>query len=356
MVAPAMQFFRQRELEMRDGRFLQRFPALRSNDPEVILKWFASNYSVSEITMSDHADQSETIVNSRELNGMVLTYAQYGAPISARLRDNSYFVQGFPVSGRGQAYWNHNTVSVGEEAGGIVGGPRSEALFSYESGFSHLIVKISPAALTRKLSVMIGRPVDPPLRLYSGPDNNPAYLAGQTRLVRFLAEEVNRTDGALPPAAIASIEDAFVMTYLIASNHNYSHLLNGDAPTVAPWQVRSAIDYIEQNWDKPITVATLCRITGTSSRSLFHLFKRTYGVSPMVFVRKIRLRRAKTMLSDPAMERSVTAIGVQCGFSNLGYFARCYFEAFGEKPSDTLKAHHKGMSKSTDRTGGDVPR
>lgn len=59
----------------------------------------------------------------------------------------------------------------------------------------------------------------------------------------------------------------------------------------------------------------------------------------MVFVRQVRLRHAKAMLSHPTPETSVTSVGFLCGFSNLGHFARNYFEAFGEHPSQTLRSH-----------------
>ena len=59
----------------------------------------------------------------------------------------------------------------------------------------------------------------------------------------------------------------------------------------------------------------------------------------MVFARRIRLQRAKAILSDPTPETTVTSVGYSCGFSNLGNFARVYSDAFGELPSDTLKAH-----------------
>jgi transcriptional regulator GlxA family with amidase domain len=94
---------------------------------------------------------------------------------------------------------------------------------------------------------------------------------------------------------------------------------------------------MEQHWDEAVTIETLSQVTGTSPRSLFHLFRKTHGVSPMVHLHRIRLRHAKAMLSQPDAGTSVTKVGFLCGFSNLGHFAMKYQSVFGEKPSETLR-------------------
>lgn len=320
---------------MSDIGFLQRFPALRTRDPDEVRHWLKPIFAVRRFDMPHGQRELDTILNHRRSGGIGLTYARYGASLSANLQQNDYFVQGFPISGAGEILWNRKELSVSTRSGGVVGGPGSEATFSYDSNFSHLIATFSPAALARKLSTMIGRPIDPPLRL----EGNPAHLVGQYQLIQFLAGELDRIDGQLPAVALAEIEQAIIVAYLSAHTHNYSHRLNGEPLMIAPWQVRQAAEYIEQNWDQPITIEDLSNITQTSARSLFHLFKRTYGVSPMVFARRIRLRHARAMLSRPDMKTSVTSVGFLCGFSNLGHFARAYHGAFGELPSETLKAH-----------------
>lgn len=318
---------------------LRRYPAIRTRIPEELQQWLRPVFAVRALDTPDRGSMFDSVVNHCELTAIGLTFARYGAPITARVSQNNFFAQGFPISGRGEVRWNGHTVLVDHATGGIVGGPGSNARVSYDASFAHLMVKFPPAVLTRKLSALIGQPIDPPLQLIGRPGSNPVHLAGQRRLIRFLAEELDHADGLLPPAALAEIEQSIIVAYLMATEHNYSHWLKGTPLAAAPWQIRHAADYIEQNWDRPITIEALTQVTGTSARSLFHLFKRTYGVSPMVFVRKIRLRRAKSMLTNPTPQTSVTAVGVLCGFSNMGHFARNYHDAFGERPSETLKAH-----------------
>ena len=57
----------------------------------------------------------------------------------------------------------------------------------------------------------------------------------------------------------------------------------------------------------------------------------------MTFVRQVRLRHAKHMLEHATPETTVTSVAYDCGFSNLGHFAKYYHAAFGEYPSTTLR-------------------
>ncbi|CAH1665295.1 HTH-type transcriptional activator RhaS [Hyphomicrobiales bacterium] len=323
---------------MPDINLLRRFTVLSAPDPEQFRNWLKPALSVHEFDTKHCERPSDGVLNHRASDNVSLTFARYGAAISARMQQNDSFLQGFPVSGAGEVRRGHESMTVSAAAGGVVLGPGSEASFAYDGSFAHLILRLSPEAVTRKLSALIGRPVDPQLRLDDG-RRSLAHWAGQMRLVRFFAEELDREDGQLPPLALAEIEQAIIVAFLTGHPHNYSHWLTAAPAMIAPWQVRMAAEYMEQNWDKPITIEALCQITQTSARSLFHLFRRTYGVSPMVFVRRIRLQHAKAILSRPTPETSVTTVGFLCGFSNLGNFARAYFEAFGERPSNTLRAN-----------------
>lgn len=324
---------------MPTGALLRNYPAICTRSPEQLQQWLKPVYAVRAIDMPDRGRAFDAIVNHCELPSLGLTYAHYGSPVAVRLSQNDYFVQGFPISGNGSVRWNRHTIAVEAAGGGIVGGPGSEAELAYDEAFAHLIVKFSPAVLTRKLSALIGHPIDPPLQLSEPLQGNPDYLAGQFRLIRFLAEELDHADGPLPPIVLAEIEQAIIVSYLTSARHNYSLWLHDTPKAAAPWQVRRAVDYIEQHWNQPITIEALTSATQTSTRSLFHLFKRTHGVSPMIYVKQVRLRHARSMLTRPTPETSVTAVGFWCGFSNMGHFAKAYSAAFGERPSDTLNTH-----------------
>jgi transcriptional regulator GlxA family with amidase domain len=57
----------------------------------------------------------------------------------------------------------------------------------------------------------------------------------------------------------------------------------------------------------------------------------------MNFVKKLRLDHTREMLRKPDSETTITKAAFNCGFGNLGHFARDYQRAFGETPSETLR-------------------
>lgn len=314
---------------------LSGFPALRSGDLDEIREWLRPQFAVQRVDVPGRRRRFVVRINQCRLASMGLTYIDYGVPFVAELQQIDTFVQGLPLSGSGEANWNGESLEVRPALGGVFGGPGSIAKLAYDEDFTHLILNIHPAALTHRLSLLLDRPIDPPLRLTGR--GSPAMFARQLRLLTFLAQEIEHSRNHLPDPVIAEIEDAIIVNYLLGSEHNYSRFLAGNGHSVAPWQVKRAVDYIEQHWDEPITIDLLTRITGTSARSLFQLFKRTHDVSPMVYLSQVRLRHAKDLLSRPDPRTSVTEIGFLCGFSNMGMFASKYYAAFGERPSETLR-------------------
>jgi AraC-like DNA-binding protein len=318
---------------------LDRFPVVRTHDVDEMRDWFAPAFSLREFKLPERNRPLDFALNHYPMDSIALTYARYGAPLKARLEQNDFFVQGFPTSGSGEVCWNRRKSEVRPELGGVAGGPGGEAQIAYDGAFAHLIVKITPEAIARRLSMLLGTPIDRPLALdgRSDPEQNEAQL----RLVHFLAQEISRTRHRLPDQVLAELEDAIIVNYLLANGHNFSGQLSASPRAAAPWQVRRAIDYIEQHWDQAVTIEQLTRITETSARSLFQLFKKTCDVSPMVYLSRVRLRHAKRMLSQPEADTSVTKVGFMCGFSNLGQFAMKYYGAYGERPSQTLKNHRR---------------
>lgn len=76
---------------------------------------------------------------------------------------------------------------------------------------------------------------------------------------------------------------------------------------------------------------------GISARTLGYLFLRTYGVTPMAFVKQERLKKAQRLLerADP-VTATVAGIARTCGFTHMGQFAIDYKRLLGESPSETL--------------------
>jgi len=97
------------------------------------------------------------------------------------------------------------------------------------------------------------------------------------------------------------------------------------------------VQHIRLNWNKPISIPEIARLHGVSPRSIHKHFA-SIGTTPMNFVKLVRLEHARQRLTHPDPNTSVTGVALACGFNNLGHFARDYRQAYGERPSATLRS------------------
>jgi AraC-like DNA-binding protein len=102
--------------------------------------------------------------------------------------------------------------------------------------------------------------------------------------------------------------------------------------------VRVAREFIEHHSGDPLTVDRIAQEAHVSVRVLQYAFRRELDISPLGYLRRVRLIRARDRLLDAEPgEVSVTGVAHEFGFVNPGRFAADYAELFGEKPSRTLR-------------------
>ncbi|MEB3312304.1 MAG: helix-turn-helix domain-containing protein [Snowella sp.] len=81
----------------------------------------------------------------------------------------------------------------------------------------------------------------------------------------------------------------------------------------------------------------MCQNIYASTRSLNYGFQEVFGISPMSYLKILRLYGVRQALkkADP-MENQVKEIAKYFGFWSMGHFTRDYKSFFGELPSVTL--------------------
>jgi transcriptional regulator GlxA family with amidase domain len=99
-------------------------------------------------------------------------------------------------------------------------------------------------------------------------------------------------------------------------------------------QVRRAETYIRAHAGNAISLAEIAKAAGASERTLQGCFKKHYKVSPMLFLRNLRLDNARERI---LLGSSVSEAALNCGFSHLGRFAKYYAERFGDLPSSSAR-------------------
>lgn len=94
-----------------------------------------------------------------------------------------------------------------------------------------------------------------------------------------------------------------------------------------------ALDYISDHYSvETISIAHLARLCKISEPYLRRLFQQTFSVSPAVYIRNLRIKRAKELLL--AGEYSITEAATLSGFNNASYFSREFKKATGISPNE----------------------
>jgi AraC family ethanolamine operon transcriptional activator len=102
--------------------------------------------------------------------------------------------------------------------------------------------------------------------------------------------------------------------------------------------VKQTEEYMRMHLEAPLTLMSLCKALHTSERPLTYGFQEVFGVSPMAYLKALRLQAVRDQLqrADPGIT-AIADIANRFGFQSLGHFSRDYKTMFGELPSETLK-------------------
>jgi YesN/AraC family two-component response regulator len=107
------------------------------------------------------------------------------------------------------------------------------------------------------------------------------------------------------------------------------------------------LEYMERNMDNSdLTVDDLVREMTLGRTVFFNKLKSLTGLSPVEFIREVRIKRAAQLLEKG--HYNVTEITYMVGMNDSRYFAKCFKNAFGVTPTEYKK------SLQTDEAGNNA--
>lgn len=110
-----------------------------------------------------------------------------------------------------------------------------------------------------------------------------------------------------------------------------------DDPTGNRETERRAIEFMQAKLGEPISVTQIAVAAGISVRGLQLLFQRSFGSTPVAYLRRLRLTGARAALRSASGATTVGSVARRFGYSNLGRFSAHYRDEFDEMPSRTLQ-------------------
>lgn len=239
---------------------------------------------------------------------------------------------------KGKRYTN-----AGPQGVTFTSGPPKSLIFS-EDGDAWGVV-LCRRRIAEICSKLLGREIDvaiefePQLRLDDAPGRS------WVRLVHYATGEITNPHSLVSriPAARMQLEQTVITGFLLAHTHTYSLALHQPQDAAAPYYVKRAEAYIEAHYAEPLSLAEIAAQSGVSARNLQNGFQNFRHMTPMAFLRRVRLEHAHRALlkADPAYA-SVTDIAVGCGFGHMGEFASLYKRMYGVTPRETLSKKMNG--------------
>jgi two-component system response regulator YesN len=107
-------------------------------------------------------------------------------------------------------------------------------------------------------------------------------------------------------------------------------------------QIRPAINYIDANYNKPITLADVAKASHLSISRLAHIFKEQMGITIIDYLTSVRIERAKQLLL--ATDQNCTEICFEVGYNDQSYFTRTFKGLVGMAPRQ-FKARNQRKEK-----------
>jgi AraC-like DNA-binding protein len=240
----------------------------------------------------------------------------------------------------GRAAGKHRGLPAGGGAGtAAVYSPEGLSGLQWDAGTEILLFKMARHAVENALGDALGRQLTSQLDFAPLMPTNTAATRNWINMLVLFAEQFLHPDGLLNrPMAGMPFVDSLVRGFLLAAEHSQRDALMGRERSLTPRAIRRAVDVIEAEAQLPLTLSSIAARSQVSVRSLQQGFKRHLGMSPMSYLREVRLRRAHQTLieSDPSTV-TVASVASDWGFTNLGRFAAAHAARYREPPAKTLR-------------------
>jgi len=170
-------------------------------------------------------------------------------------------------------------------------------------------------------------------------------LESSPQAVRRLPVEGPLLDSILRLArAAASESDAHVLGESLKREVIY-RLLDTDQggllrslalQTSGAHKVERVIRYMGRNLERPISIPEMADVAHMSESSLYHVFKDVTSMSPLQYLKRVRLQKARDLMLGSGRNAGEAALAV--GYKSASQFSREFKALFGVPPSRARSA------------------
>lgn len=141
---------------------------------------------------------------------------------------------------------------------------------------------------------------------------------------------------------INSLIEQFLVYLLENHRSNYSERIKYPEKLRYSISTQKALDFMIENYDREISIIQLSKTACTNRADLIKNFKEELGMTPIQFLIKYRIEKAKNLLKDES--ESIYDVSFKTGFSDMSYFSKIFRKIVGVTPS-TYRGHCLSLKK-----------
>lgn len=217
----------------------------------------------------------------------------------------------------------HFLLSAGQAA--IVSPCRPHGAFAGASGVNYTTVMFNiPDFYNRSEAAM---------RLLEPAESLSAQFVNLTEAEKVIAaiDRLVELNGSSAP--FAELEAVGAVYQLFAALYREC-LSDNPAPRCIDMRFKEVFEYIALHFSEPLQISELSRSFGYNEAYFCRRFKELAGISATEYIRILRLEKAAEQLRR---QNTVSDAAIQCGFSSISHFSRCFKAHFGSSPAEFKK-------------------
>lgn len=125
------------------------------------------------------------------------------------------------------------------------------------------------------------------------------------------------------------VEHTFLADFRRSYQHDFIHLADQSRHTDE--SILVCQQWIEMNYQTPMTVQSLAEKANMSLRTFKRRFTEATGEAPLHYIQKIRIEQGREYLKHS--NKSVSEIAWEIGYEDAGHFNRLFKRMYGETPA-----------------------
>jgi AraC-like DNA-binding protein len=180
-----------------------------------------------------------------------------------------------------------------------------------------------------------------PLHFHSLRPVQPAAVRRWLNTVDYVAESLRANPAAMSQPLLCGATTTLLAAALLSTFPNtwtpepHHH----DRTDATASTLSRAIAFIDTNADLDIRIVDVARAAFVTVRAVQLAFRRHLDTTPMAYLRRVRLERAREELRDANLADGATIghIAARWGFADPSRFTALYRRTYGELPSQTMQ-------------------